>query len=191
MFSVPDRLYHGTTKEAADQMVKEGLINPEKWRSDTDFGPAFYVTTDFHRAFRWQKKLRKRAFSGIGAVVTLRVNQQALSKARIKCFHDASKDWALYVWYHRARLCRDLCRGAHADVVYGPIADNNIAAWFDDHENKMDEASIEAFRLFITSDVLGNRLPVSKLGFQIAFCSPAPARDILQIEAIRYYPLEG
>lgn len=191
MFSIPDRLYHGTTKEAAGQMVKEGLINPEKWRSDTDFGPAFYVTTDFHRAFRWQKKLRKRAFSGIGAVVTLRVNQQALSKARIKCFHEASKDWALYVWYHRARLCRDLCRGAHADLVYGPIADNNIAAWFDDHENKMDETSIEAFRLFITSDMSGNRLPVSKLGFQIAFCSPALARDILQIEAIRYYPLEG
>ncbi|MCL6577598.1 DUF3990 domain-containing protein [Kyrpidia sp.] len=194
MFSIPDRLYHGTTKEAADQMMRNGLIDPRKWRPATDFGPAFYTTTSFDRAYKWQKHLSFRSPSKTGAVITVGVHKRSV-KAHVHLFQHATLDWAEYVLYHRLKLCRDCCRGNHADIVRGPIADNSIVDWierFNERAVKSFQDQIGRFHEFITTAPAGYRLSEAHLGTQVAFCNPDVADAILRIEEIKYFgPASG
>lgn len=194
VFSIPDRLYHGTTKEAADKMICNGLIDPSKWRPGTDFGPAFYTTTSFDRAYKWQKHLSFRSPSRTGAVITVGVDKRAV-KADVRLFQHATLDWAEYVLYHRLKLCRDCCRDRHADIVRGPIADNVIADWlqkFNEQAVKSIQDQIDRFHEFITTSPVGYRLSEAQLGTQVAFCNPYVAGAILRIENIEYFgPASG
>jgi len=120
----PIHLYHGTSKDYADQIVADG-IRVELGDPYTDFGQGFYTTTWLQEATEWSVKKAAARATTVPAVVKFTLDREALSKLCSVAFIRASTD-AVDYWSF-VSSCRNLQPHKPAskgwyDIVYGPVA---------------------------------------------------------------------
>lgn len=85
-----------------------------------DFGPGFYVTSDFDQAARWARLKTLRENSGRPIVSHFRIDDTTLSLLEIRSFHTADARWLRYVVANR----KGLPPHETADIVAGPVAND-------------------------------------------------------------------
>jgi len=121
-------LYHGTTHDAARDIIKGIRLNLS--RSTNDFGPGFYTTTVFDQAKAWAftKWIRRgKPQHAKPAVVEFLANRDGLAALNSLWFvrgDRAADDYWSFVWYCR----QGATNHAHPrapylyDLVIGPVA---------------------------------------------------------------------
>jgi len=113
------KLYHGSDIRVQNPEISKG--KPYK-----DFGQGFYLSADIKQA---QEMASQRASQFIDAkpiVTTYEFDETAMSDGslKVKCFDTYSEEWANFVLRNRDRKTPQPYHDY--DIVYGPIADDNI-----------------------------------------------------------------
>ena len=150
-------LYHGSNTEI--EQIDLGRCKPFK-----DFGRGFYLTTLDRQAFDMAD--RTTALQGCGRPIVTAYEfpddwrSEGLS---VREFDGPSREWAMFVMNNRSRSFTDLAspecnHDCKYDIVYGPVADDRIAASFQLYQDKM-----------ITADELAARLEYRELNDQYSF----------------------
>lgn len=106
-------LYHGSNV-AVEQ--------PRLLGSDRllDFGPGFYLTSDFQQAARWAQLTTRRRESGSPLVSKFTVLDEKLSSLTILEFSGATQEWLDFVTMHR----QGKYQNDGYDIVAGPVAND-------------------------------------------------------------------
>ena len=112
------KLYHGSTMGVE-------IPDLQKCRLATDFGQAFYTTTNFEQAVEWSKIKCKRTQTENIVVSVFEFDETVLHSDNYKvCFFDsATHEWLEFVIGNR--------RGARQktfDFVTGPVANDSLEA---------------------------------------------------------------
>ena len=143
------KLYHGSLIE---------VKTPRIMATDHigDFGIGFYTTTDLEQARRFVATKCDRSRKPQGVVSYFEVEDDFLkSKAlQIRIFRKADEKWARFVEANR----RDVNYSHEYDIVYGPVANDQVYASFALYESDL-----------IDFAELINRLKVRKLTDQVLF----------------------
>ncbi|HEX6747760.1 MAG TPA: DUF3990 domain-containing protein [Longimicrobium sp.] len=122
------RLYHGTTADAAREIVQSGIAI-SRGRDERDFGRGFYTTTLQRQARNWAFEVaRESGRTRSAAVVQLDLARESLASLATLMFvrgdFHAADYWSFVV--HCRNGAVDHGRTSHADglydVVVGPIA---------------------------------------------------------------------
>jgi len=113
------KLYHGSDIRVQNPEISKG--KPYK-----DFGQGFYLSADIKQA---QEMASQRASQFIDAkpiVTTFEFDETAMldGSLKVKCFDTYSEEWANFVLRNRDRKTPQPYHDY--DIVYGPIADDNI-----------------------------------------------------------------
>lgn len=113
------KVYHGSI----EVVEKPEIRQPNR---ALDYGSGFYTTTSFVQA----KKLVERRMKDKGVAVGY-VNIYELDKKAVECmksllFEKATEEWVNFVMRNRTE--RDFCHDY--DIVYGPVADDNVYTQF-------------------------------------------------------------
>lgn len=121
-----------------------------------DFGKGFYTTTDLEQARRFVVTKCDRSRETQGVVSYFEVGDDFLKSTdfQIRIFRKADEKWARFVEANR----RDVNYSHEYDIVYGPVADDQVYASFALYENDLIDFS-----------ELLNRLKVRKLTDQVLF----------------------
>jgi len=121
-----------------------------------DFGSGFYTTTDFEQARKFVAIKCARSQKSQGVVSCYEVADELLEnkKYRIQVFKEADEAWVNFVEANRRQL--DYLHDF--DIVYGPVANDQVYASFSLYENELIDFS-----------ELLSRLKVRKLTDQILF----------------------
>jgi hypothetical protein len=82
------KLYHGSTA---------GVETPDlqQCRRTTDFGQAFYTTTNFEQAEKWAKIKQKRTNTPNGIISVFNFDEDILYTGayRVRFFENATREW--------------------------------------------------------------------------------------------------
>lgn len=126
------KLYHGTTLTGAASIRTQG-IDPKYFKTRTDFGPGFYMTTFWDQAEDWAcHQARRSRLAGNpvnGAVVEFSIQRNRLGALLSLSFvrpEDSHRDFWDLILHCRAGNHHSLPGSPPNlyDVVYGPVADN-------------------------------------------------------------------
>ena len=143
------KLYHGGLTE---------VKSPRIMATDHigDFGTGFYATTDLEQARRFVATKCDRSRKAQGMVSYFEVADDFLKtpELKIRTFLKADEEWARFVEANR----RDIHYRHEYDIVYGPVADDQVYASFALYESELIDFS-----------ELLNRLKVRKLTDQVLF----------------------
>jgi hypothetical protein len=142
------KLYHGSTV---------GVETPDlqKCRPETDFGQAFYTTTNFEQAEKWAKiKCRRvQAEDLVVSVFDLDENVLYSGDYNVRFFDSATHEWLEFVIGNRRGVKQEIF-----DFVTGPVANDSLYATILLYEQGV-----------ISADVAIDRLKVQKLYNQLSF----------------------
>ena len=121
-----------------------------------DFGTGFYTTTDLKQARRFVATKCDRSRKSQGVVSYFEVPDDFLKtqELKIRIFRKADEKWARFVEANR----RDVNYRHEYDIVYGPVANDQVYASFALYESDL-----------IDFKELLNRLKVRKLTDQVLF----------------------
>ena len=121
-----------------------------------DFGTGFYTTTDLGQARRFVATKCDRSRKSQGVVSYFEVPDDFLKTPGLatRIFRKADEKWARFVEANR----RDVHYSHEYDIVYGPVADDQVYASFALYESELIDFS-----------ELLNRLKVRKLTDQVLF----------------------
>ena len=121
-----------------------------------DFGTGFYTTTDLEQARRFVVTKCDRSRKSQGVVSYFEVADDFLKTPgfAIRIFRKADEKWARFVEANR----RDVNYSHEYDIVYGPVANDQVYASFALYESELIDFS-----------ELLNRLKVRKLTDQVLF----------------------
>ena len=121
-----------------------------------DFGIGFYTTTDLEQARRFvvTKCDRNRKSQGVVSYFEVADNFLKAPELNIRIFRKADEKWARFVEANR----RDVNYSHEYDIVYGPVANDQVYASFALYESDL-----------IDFKELLNRLKVRKLTDQVLF----------------------
>ena len=121
-----------------------------------DFGTGFYTTTDLEQARRFVVTKCDRSRKSQGVVSYFEVPDDFLKtqELKIRIFRKADEKWARFVEANR----RDVDYRHEYDIVYGPVANDQVYASFALYESELIDVS-----------ELLNRLKVRKLTDQVLF----------------------
>ena len=121
-----------------------------------DFGIGFYTTTDLEQARRFVATKCDRNRKAQGVVSYFEVEDDFLKSKdlQIRIFRKADEKWARFVEANR----RDVNYSHKYDIVYGPVANDQVYASFALYESDL-----------IDFKELLNRLKVRKLTDQVLF----------------------
>jgi len=121
-----------------------------------DFGIGFYTTTDLEQARRFVATKCDRSRKSQGVVSYFEVEDDFLKSKdlQIRIFRKADEKWARFVEANR----RDVNYSHEYDIVYGPVANDQVYASFALYESDL-----------IDFKELLNRLKVRKLTDQVLF----------------------
>ena len=143
------KLYHGGLIE---------IKTPRIMATDHigDFGTGFYTTTDPAQARRFVETKCNRSRKSQGVVSYFEVADDFLEtrELKIRIFRGADEAWARFVEANR----RDVDYRHEYDIVYGPVANDQVYASFALYESELIDFS-----------ELLNRLKVRKLTDQVLF----------------------
>ena len=115
------KLYHGTSKKAANNIKKHG-VDLSYSRKNLDFGVGFYLTSDKGQAKNWA--YRKGAANA--AVVIFEANFAGLKQ---KIFDGFDSEWCDAIYENRVNENDTL---QNYDVVTGKMADGKLNDLVDD-----------------------------------------------------------
>jgi len=117
------KLYHGSNVE-----VRQPKILPLVKTSD--FGSAFYTTSNFNKALNWSKTKVRRRKRGNAIVSTYEFDQVgAFQNLQVKKFPEPTEDWLDFVVSQRSGQYR----GIKFDLIIGPVADDQAITVLDDY----------------------------------------------------------
>jgi len=142
------KLYHGS-------IVGVEVPDLQKCRSATDFGKAFYTTTNFEQAVDWAKIKRKRAQAENLVVSVFDFDENTLYSGnyKVRFFENATHEWLDFVVANRRGITQE-----QYDFVTGPVANDSLYATILLYEQGA-----------ITANAAIERLKVQKLYNQISF----------------------
>ena len=131
------RLYHGSN-------IVIDSINLAMCRPYKDFGKGFYLTDIKEQAEKMAVRVSK-IYGGFPVVNVFEIedNFKKLSDIKIKDFGvHTTEEWAKFVMNNRNRAFEDeknvLCNKDNKyDIVFGPVADDNMALLFRQYENEI------------------------------------------------------
>jgi hypothetical protein len=157
------KLYHGST-------VGVEIPDLRKCRPATDFGQAFYTTTNFEQAVQWAKIRQKRANVESCIVTVFEFDEKSLYSAdyKVRFFENATQEWLDFVVGNR--------RGfglKQYDFVTGPVANDSLYTTILLYEQGL-----------LTADAAIERLKVQELYNQLSFNSEQ-ALQCLKYEQMR------
>lgn len=124
----PLTIYHGTVKAQWREITRDG-VRVGRGRTNTDFGPGFYVTADRRQAEQWAKELSNR-WSDPAVVIWAKVDRNQLASLDCLYFvrgHPNADDYWSFVHHCRAGSGTHNRGSAHPmfyDVVVGPVSRN-------------------------------------------------------------------
>ncbi len=112
------KLYHGST-------VGVEIPNLQECCQTTDFGRAFYTTTNFEQAEKWAKIKQKRTKSECSVVSVFNFDERILysNDYNVRFFDTATHEWLNFVVNNR----RGIQQGQF-DFVTGPVANDSLYA---------------------------------------------------------------
>ena len=142
------KLYHGSTM---------GVETPDlqKCRPATDFGQAFYTTTNFEQAVEWSKIKHKRAHAENLVVSVFEFDENVLhsSDYTVRFFDSATHEWLEFVIGNRRGIRQEMF-----DFATGPVANDSLYATILLYEQGV-----------ISADAAIERLKIQKLYNQLSF----------------------
>ncbi|WP_139491685.1 DUF3990 domain-containing protein [Brevibacillus dissolubilis] len=189
----PEWVYHGTVTSTCDSF-KRLLINQENpsfWPVDKDFGRGFYTTIDVEQAKRWAMK---RADEQDDDALVLKINCRHVNitpdiNIRHLVFLGPSLEWSTFILYNRTNSAQKRHQvsdvsfpgtSVHADVITGPMADNDVGAIL--NRFPKDQIPLHWFYDEITKSKAGLQLVGLDLGNQIVFSNLDMAQQILYLD---------
>jgi len=139
-------LYHGSNLivEAPRLIVPRRLL---------DFGPAFYLTSDFEQAKKWANRTTLIRDEGIPTVSAYEFDEQALKHLQVMLFNSPGRDWLRYVVANRTGKLTE-----QYDIVIGPVANDQTVRTINDFQNG-----------YLTEEIAIQILKPQKLKDQYAF----------------------
>jgi len=142
------KLYHGS-------IVGVETPDLQKCRPTTDFGQAFYTTTNFEQAEKWAKIKQKRANAEKMVVSVFEFDENILHSAsyKVRFFENTTQQWLDFVVANRRGITQE-----QYDFVTGPVANDSLYATI-----LLYEQSI------ISAEAAIERLKVQKLYNQLSF----------------------
>lgn len=140
ILGLPDIWYHGTHNFNTHGIMESG-IDLTRSRPLLDFGPGFYLTSNFKQAVKQARKVtdiyndfddqkfqdtEKKQEYAQGSVITYTINLEELSKTNRAVFSETDMDWALFILGNRLKKNNSYKihnKDQRFDCVYGPLAD--------------------------------------------------------------------
>ncbi len=157
------KLYHGSTV---------GVEIPDllQCRQATDFGRAFYTTTNLEQAEKWAKIKQKRTRSESFAVSVFEFDEKILysNEYKVRFFDTTTREWLDFVVGNRRGIKQE-----QLDFVTGPVANDSLYATILLYEQGV-----------ISADVAIERLKVQKLYNQLSFNTERALRHLIFKEII-------
>lgn len=140
------KLYHGSIVTVRKPNLRQG-------RANTDYGKGFYTTVDYDQAARWARIRRNRAGGGYAVVSVYEVDDNLLNEGILKImeYSGVTKEWLDFVVANRRFAPLD-----DFDIVFGPVANDNLYATISLYEN--GELSAEAAVVQLKTHVLFNQV---------------------------------
>ncbi len=158
------KLYHGSTV---------GVEIPDllQCRQATDFGRAFYTTTNLEQAEKWARIKQKRTQSESFAVSVFEFDEKTLysNEYKVRFFDTATHEWLDFVVGNR----RGIKQEDLLDFVTGPVANDSLYATILLYEQGV-----------ISAEVAIERLKVQKLYNQLSFNTERALRLLIFREII-------
>ena len=106
-------LFHGSNME-----IHRPRLLPS--RRLLDFGPGFYLTSDFEQAGRWAVRTTGNRKEGIPSVSVFEIDETVIKTLNVLSFDQADADWLHYVSANRTgKIVED-----PYDIVIGPVAND-------------------------------------------------------------------
>jgi hypothetical protein len=140
------KLYHGSTVD----VEKPDL---QKCRPETDFGRAFYTTTNLEQAKQWAKIKQKRANADTAVISEFEFDEKLLygNVYKVRHFEKATKEWLEFVKNNRRAINTE-----HYDFVMGPVANDSLYATILLYEQGVitADAAIEQLKTYTLFDQL-------------------------------------
>lgn len=114
------RLYHGS-----NMVIEIPKLVPQN--RFLDFGFGFYTTTNKTQAISFADKVCKRKMSGSSQVSIFEVDKEDLfANCSVLLFESPNEAWLEFVADNRSGLYK----GENYDVIYGPVADDDVYTTF-------------------------------------------------------------
>ena len=107
------KLYHGSNME-----IRIPRILPSQ--RFLDFGPGFYLTSDFEQAWKWAVRTTSNRETGIASVSVFEFDAEGLEPYRILRFDRPDHQWLRYIAANRTG--KSLAK--QHDIVIGPVAND-------------------------------------------------------------------
>ncbi len=157
------RLYHGSNVEIES-------IDLSKSRPFKDFGRAFYLSADQQQA--WERAYAAITMrGGVPSVTTFDFEERVMTSGEVKVlrFDGYTEEWADFIFANRNR--RKPPFKHDYDIVYGPIANDNIGE------------QVALFKGgYISRELFLRRIKLMRgITFQYAFCTEAAISKLIKL----------
>lgn len=106
-------LYHGSNIE----VMKPRLLETKRF---LDFGPGFYLTSDFEQAKKWAIRTVSNRGEGSPMVSVFDIDEDTLQGLSILSFDSANREWLRYISANRTGRTPE----PYYDVIIGPVAND-------------------------------------------------------------------
>lgn len=113
------KIYHGSI----EVVEKPEIRRPNR---SLDYGSGFYATTSFVQAKKLVERRMKDKGVSVGYVSVYELDNKALEHMKTLLFEKPTEEWVNFVMRNRTE--RDFCHDY--DIVYGPVADDNVYTQF-------------------------------------------------------------
>lgn len=113
------KVYHGSLEEVRNPEIR--LPN-----RSLDYGHGFYTTTSYEQARKLVERRMKDNDASVGYVNVYELDDEFIKRMRLLIFEKPTEEWVNFVMKNRTE------RGFthNYDVVYGPVADDNVYTQF-------------------------------------------------------------
>ncbi|MBP3512518.1 MAG: DUF3990 domain-containing protein [Prevotella sp.] len=113
------KIYHGSVEIVESPEIRQ----PNR---SLDYGSGFYTTTSFEQAKKLVERRMKDKDVAVGYVNVYELDDKALESMKSLLFEKPTEEWVNFVMRNRTE------RGfTHDnDIVYGPVADDNVYTQF-------------------------------------------------------------
>ena len=139
-------LYHGSNMTIREPRI----IEPNR---TLDYGSGFYTTCDEKQAYDWAFR-KLKTLGQCNYVNVYEIDEDALKDLKVLWFNDPTDEWIDFVMRNR----QDEMYQHDYDIVYGPVANDNVYVQFGLYEQG-----------FISKETLLAELKVYKLVDQMLF----------------------